>query len=383
MSFGLTPVQTSPGVAPITTFAQDGDSLLYGDTNGTIYRFSKGQSTVVCQLKTRYPVAVLRSEDIYRDGKREIIAADDNEELYVFSSTGTPIWQKKLSAYRQDIKANATDITVSSLDAGKKMTILVATTGWMAYAFDPDGGLLWKTFTKYHEETKVQAMKRADGEYYVAVGTEYQTPLDVLAANDGRYLWHTWEEMGSEFLSSTNYVGFGLTDMLSLDTGNDGKQDVVFGTLANTVTALDLASGATKWEVNVGDEVTVLQKMKDPTDGEPVLLVATDAGDLFKYSRSGKRLQALNLEAGITDMKVIPYPDHRRDDIVLSMRNGEVVICDDSFRVRAVLAASEDPLMGVSVGQWLDGKAVIYAVSQKGIHTSSYHPFFLRPSRNY
>jgi outer membrane protein assembly factor BamB len=189
--------------------------------------------------------------------------------------------------------------------------------------------------------------------------------------------------MGSEFLSSTDYVGFGLTDLLALDTGNDGKQDVVFGTLANTVTALDLASGATKWEINVGDEVTALRKINDPANGDPVLLVATDAGDLFKYSRAGKRLQSLNLQAGITDMKVISYPAHRRIDIALSLRNGQVVICDDSLRVRAVLAASEDRLMGVSVGPWVDGQVVINSVSQRGIHSSIYHPYFLRASRTY
>jgi hypothetical protein len=129
--------------------------------------------------------------------------------------------------------------------------------------------------------------------------------------------------------------------------------------------------------------VNALRTAIDAGSGEPRILVATDGGDVFEYDRRGRRLRSLHLESAITDVAVIPYAAHQRNDVVLSTRNGSVIVSDGSFRIRAAWSRDDRPWMGIRLGAVSNGQRTIYAVTEKGIQVLDYQPFFLRDSRNY
>jgi outer membrane protein assembly factor BamB len=377
--FGVQASQMISTKATITSFSEDGANLIYGDVTGSVYQLAGTKSDIIGQLPSARPVTMLRTADLRNDGTREIIAADDDENLFVLGPNGRLLWQRKLSGYR--FKANVTDITIADLGKQGK-TILAATASWVLFAFDADGNMRWKTTTKYHEETKVRVLERADKEKYIAVGTEYQTPLNVLSAS-GSLLWYTWEEMGNEFLASTPYSGFGLTAMVTLDTDNDGKQEVIFGTKANTIYAMDIANGTPKWQANVGDEVTAIETLGGKHTGENSLLVATAAGEIFEYDRTGRRLQQHDFGSGIIDLHVVRYKDRQRSDIVLTLQGGSVIVCDNTFRVRATFHTGGGQPLGTALGQSSETQTILYEVLPDSIRTAAYLPYFLKPSRDY
>ncbi len=195
-------------------------------------------------------------------------------------------------------------------------------------------------------------------------------------------LWHTWEQCGGEAYSTTDYCGFYLTGMVFMDTDGDGVKEIVFGTKFNRICALNAADGATKWTAVLDDEVTVVDKTVDPATGEEYILAGTDAGEVVKLNRRGRRLRALTLAGGITDIKVVHYPAKKRSDIAASTRDGAVVIFDQDFEIRATAALGQN-VTGLSLAGKKGESNLYYAVSEREVALLDYQPFFLRRSRDY
>lgn len=381
--FGLTASRDQAGPARITAFAPDGTQLIYGDANGNIYRSSQDRSEAVVAVPSHHPIAVLYAADINGDGSNEILAADNTHGLYCYSANGKPLWNYNLGGYRGESTA-ATHITLADIDGSGKPSILVATKGWMLQVFHADGTLRWATFTKYHEETMVKALRNKDGSSYIVVGTNYVSPINVLSPQDGKLLWYAWEEVGSEFLVTTPYYGFDLTDMTFLAVDASDKDAIVFGNRSNSVFAVAAENGALKWEANVGDEVTAIRKITDFATGEERLVVATAGGDVFVYSPAGQRLRGMSAGRAITALEVIPYRDQRRNDLVLATEDGSIVICDDAaLRVRASVKLGNAPILGVILGGRSGREQTIRGVMADGTYTLRYQPFFLWNSRDY
>ncbi|MDP2983235.1 MAG: hypothetical protein Q8O92_07890 [Candidatus Latescibacter sp.] len=114
-----------------------------------------------------------------------------------------------------------------------------------------------------------------------------------------------------------------------------------------------------------------------------MILVATEAGYLFKYDRTGKRLLSMSVGSAISDMKISPVKEHGRNDIVLTTRDGRLVVADDSLIIRASGNLGNTPLLGITLGGKSEKEEILYAVGEKGISMVSYHPFFLKKSRQY
>ncbi len=200
--------------------------------------------------------------------------------------------------------AVAADIAVGDLDGKGRPTILIATRSWKLYAFHPDGRVRWEGFCYYHPGTKVGILSGPKQPTVIAAGNVYHTPLNVVSPADGSVLWHTWEQCGGEAYSTTDYSGFFLTGMVFLDTDGDGIKEIIFGTKFNRIYALAAADGATKWTAVLDDEVTVIDTMTDPATGEEFILAGTDAGEVVKLNRRGRRVRTLTLSGGITGLQV-------------------------------------------------------------------------------
>ncbi|MHB9029672.1 MAG: hypothetical protein ACYC9O_12965, partial [Candidatus Latescibacterota bacterium] len=235
----------------VTAFCSDGDHMILGDAKGNLSRFDGNSIAPFGRVESGKPVIVLHAADIDNDGASEIIAGDAAEGIFCFKSDGKLLWNQKLTRFYSS-RANATSIDAARIDNSGKTAVLVGTEGWKLYAFEPDGTPRGEGFSFYHPMTKVKYFRNGPGEAYIATGTTYQTPLNVFAPETGKNLWYTWEEMGSEFISRTQYCGYSLTDMVFLDTDGDGNKEIVFGTKYNTIYALNARDGACKWETNVG-----------------------------------------------------------------------------------------------------------------------------------
>ena len=365
----------------VTAFCPERDKLICADNKGRVTQYDVNNSYVMFRIPSEHPIVCVHASDIDGDRLEEIIAGDNNANIYCYDTSGKQLWTHIMRPYRGD--ASAVDITVGDIDGSGKNTVLVTTKSWKLYAFNPDGTVRWDSFIFYHPLTKVGILKNDNGKTYIAVGTVYHTPLNVVSPVDGKVIWKAWEEMGSEFIASTDYCGIHLTDMLFVDTDHDGEKEIVFGTKYNRVYALNAKDGSTEWEANVGDEVTVMKEIDDPPTGEKRIVVATEAGDLIMLDRTGKRLDMISFGSGISDMETIAYAEQGRNDIIVSTRDSRIIICDDDFLIRASFTVRNASLKGFIMGGKSGEAHLIYCVSDKKIYVMKYLPYFVRKSRHY
>jgi hypothetical protein len=377
---GIALAKRVPLTDTVTSFCPDGDTLLVGDEKGRVSRFHGEARDPLFQVGSAHPIVAIKAADIDGDGTAEIVAGDDQENLFCYAPSGAALWSYKMTPINGS--AVAADIAVGDIDGRGKPTILVATRSWKLYAFYPDGKVRWEVFLYYHPGTKVGILSGEKQPTSIAAGNVYHTPLNVVSPADGRVLWHTWEQCGGEAYSTTDYCGFYLTGLVFMDTDGDGIKEIIFGTKFNRIYALNAADGATKWSALLDDEVTVIEKMADPVTSEEYVLAGTDSGGVVKLNRRGRRVRALTLSGGITGMKALSYPEKKRSDIIAATRDGGIVIFDQDFNIRATAALADSPL-GLILAGSNGGSRRFFAVSAGSVALLDYQPYFLRKSRDY
>jgi outer membrane protein assembly factor BamB len=377
---GIAVAKRAPLTDALTSFCEDGETLLVGDEKGRVTRFHGDARDALFQVGSARPIAAIKAADINGDGTTEVIAGDDQENLFCYQPSGVLLWSYKMTPTNGS--AVAADIAVGDIDGRGKPTILVATRSWKLYAFYPDGKVRWEAFLYYHPGTKVGILSGEKQPTVIASGNVYHTPLNVVWPADGRVLWHTWEQCGGEAYSTTDYCGFYLTGLVFMDTDGDGIKEIIFGTKFNRIYALNAADGATKWSALLGDEVTVIEKMADPVTGEEYILAGTDAGELVKLNRRGRRVRALTISGAITGLKVVEYPGKKRTDIIAAARDGGIVVFDQDFNIRATAALADSPTGLIPAGEKGESRR-FYAVSGQAVTLLEYQPYFLRKSRDY
>jgi outer membrane protein assembly factor BamB len=289
------------------------------------------------------------------------------------------LWRLKTDEYyRPD--GNVVDIIAEDIDGNGTKTILAATRGWKLYAVNPDGKVRWECFIFYHALTKVRVLRHKE-KTFIVVGTVYETPINVVDPKSGVVIWKTWEQMGSESMSTTDYCDKHVRDMVFVDADGDGAKDIVFGTEYSSVYTLNAADGKTRWKTLVGDKVSVLRNYG--TGQAERILVGTEAGELYVLDQAGKRLKTTSLGSGITGMEVLEYPARERKDILLAAEDGRVAVYDDNFVPRASQDTGKGPVRRILPAGKSGEKLLFYAVGDKSISLVEYHPYFLRFSRDY
>ena len=380
VDFGVELDEHAEAGAEITASTSAGGTIFCGDANGRLLRFEGGTLHEVCATTAGLRISAIAAGDLDGDGKPELVAGDVGENLYCFDGEGRMRWQFTLdSAYGAE--AYARDIELGDLGDGKP-SILVSTGGWKAYAFRPDGSVRWESFVYYHPLTKIRVLETAPGKRYVLAGTTYHTPLNVLDP-DGKMQYFTWEQMGTESISKTEYLGIDLREMTFLDADEDGVTDVVFGTLSNHLFALRVADGSKIWEANVGDEVTALIRFDDPAaGGAPRLLVGTAGGDLMLYDRAGTRLARAALGGAVRSLLPLSYEENDRIDLVVGTEDGLVAVCDPALLIRSSIKLERPVNRLVELDKREDWRG-IGAVTDRGVAGLGYQPYFLRKSWHY
>ncbi|MFC1508824.1 hypothetical protein ACFL60_03940 [Candidatus Omnitrophota bacterium] len=380
--FGINVIKHVDADNTITSVSSDGAALLYGDSAGAISRFEGAGIKKVFESHSKRPILSLLAGDIDGDGTSEIISGDDKANVFCSDGTGRQLWTKQMTRY-YGADANIRDIAIGNIDRSGTPAVLVANGGWKVYAFNPDGTVRWESFCYYHPLTKIGILDNGSNGIFIPVGTEYHTPINIVSPGDGKVKWKAWEEMGSEFISTTEYYGFHLTDMVFMDVDDDNDHEVVFGTKFNRIYAVEASDGKKNWEAAVDGEVTVMETFKSPTSGEKLLLAGTDRGGLFLYDRYGKRIRSTAFGSNITDIVVIVRPGFNRVDIVISFEDGRVIICDDEFLVRASRALGSNSILKIVPVGFEGDNYTFYAVTEDRISVLCYRAFYLKKSRHY
>ena len=364
----------------ITASDHTGHRYVFGDEQGKIV-YGIGQQSLTIETSNKASIAVLTLADVDHDGAFEVIAGDASGHLYCYDASGALRWSLALAPY-VGASAVATCIAVDAIGPGNESTILVGTNGWKLYAISHEGRVKWESFVFYHAHTKLGVLKRhGDSGGEIVVGTNYQTPFNVVDPETGKVNYHAWEEMGSEFSAETPYFGHHLTDMAILDVDGDGLDDIVFGTRTNRLYAVKAASGEKIWEANTGDEVTRLVAFDDTQTGEKRILVGNDYGDLLIFNGDGKRMGRIALGHRITDMAALPAT-RGRAEIVVSTDAGNLAVVDDELNIRGFFSEAY-PLKKI---HWLGEDAGVHKLMVIGEETMGlfdYEPLFLRESRHY
>jgi len=377
--FGLDPAAEYTLGEGITAVCESRGAVLCGTAGGRIVRVSDEGPVELAALPPNHRICCVASGDVNGDGAPEIIVGDDDETIRCFTESGGLVWERRMSRYFGP-NADAVDVTVGKLDDTGGETILAATNGWKLYAFSPDGSVKWESFIYYHPLTKVRIFGN-DGRKYVAVGTIYSTPLNVVDPADGKVLWFTWEQVGDEFLSTTDYCGFHLTDMVFVDTDLDGDREIVFGTKYDRIYALEASDGKTRWSVNVGDEVTVMRDFADRETGETKILAGTAAGDLVMLDRTGRELESASFGGGVSDIEVLDFEERNVNRFIVATTDGRIVVCDRGLRIRACFHRPGSAFRDIAAASESRGEVRFWCTAGKRVISLKYRPRFGTQSR--
>lgn len=381
VDFGLEVISRATSAEEITAAGLDGGGLLYGTKAGSVYALEGGKPRLLFTLPEGKSVLAIKSADINADGRREIISSDSASHLFYHDAAGALLWKLDTTPF-YGRNASVTEITVDDIDGRGAMTILAGTIGWKLYAVNPDGKVRWESFIYYHPLTRIKVLKNKS-KTVIAVGTIYQTPLNVVDPATGVVIWKTWEQTGSETMSTTDYCGKVLRDMVFVDTDGDGDTEIVFGNESHSVYAMNAADGTTKWKAQVGDKVSVMKILGAGTDAGVRILTATEAGEVYIFDRHGRREMIKFLGSGITGMEIINDESHPREDILLSTEDGRLAVYDGDFTPRASLRTGIGRVNALFLTKSVGKDRTFFAVGGREILEVRYKPYFLRLSRHY
>ncbi len=365
-----------------TAACPDGERIVCGSAGGSVFALEGEKKTPLFDLPGGKAVLAVRVSDLDRDGRKEIVCSDVDENLFCYDEAGGLLWRFKTQKYFGR-NANVVDIWIDDIDGNGALSILAATNGWKLYALRPEGTVRWETFIFYHQLTKVRVLKNK-GRPLIAVGTVYQTPFNLVDPKTGTVLWKTWEQTGSETMSTTDYCGKHLRDMVFTDTDGDGEKEIIFGNEYHSVYALNAADGKIKWKAQLGDKVSAVRLLRSEVAGEERILAATEAGEIYLLDRhQGRRLRMISLESGITGMEIIPGGSEGGEEIVLATAEGRIAVLDSRLQLRASLQIGLGPILGIyPSGNSGQGKK-FYVVGSESVLEVLYVPLHLRPSRHY
>ena len=368
--FGITIDKSFDIPDTVSTFCGEDDAVLCADKKGRVFRIDSCKQNELFQVPSHKKVTAIQTADLDGNGNADILVGDAADSLYAYSGVGEQLWSNKMTRLF-GINANAVDIAVGDAKNPDEPNIFVATMGFNMFGFDSKGNKKWETLIRYHPQTKAGYLRNGNN-CYVTAGTIYSTPLNVVSPADGSMLWYTWEQVGDETKSVTDYCGIDLTDMVFFDTDGDGVREIVFGTRYNNVYALNAADGATKWKTNVGGEVTAMEMYENRTTGKTRLLAGTDAGDLFLLDHQGNRLRTVSLDNEITDIETITNPERTRVDFIVSTDEGQVTVLDEQFVVQASHTFENMRLNGLILGGKAGRTYRFYAVSDTRVFLMEY-----------
>lgn len=308
------PVWRRSGPAPVTACAVLGDLRIFGTSSGQVFACDSSGQTV-WEVGLGAPVRSLAAVDLIGSGELQVAAstdgfadlgtarlraflhvspsssADSPARVHLISGRGELRWSSTLDNPRLfgDVR-RVMALAELPVDGGQRL-LLAAADAVRVYAFKADGTPAWQDsgWVKYHGLTALAVGDLlGTGELRVIVGTEYQTPINVLD-RDGKRLWYTWEQVGSEHRSSTVRSGTDVRALRLADVNQDGRLEIIYGTGDLQVLALDPRDGRHVWKADVGGEVVGLEVVQSVAGGLEIA-AATDNGLVWRLGADGAPL---------------------------------------------------------------------------------------------
>ncbi len=110
-NFGLSIIREDKIAHPITAISPTGKGLLCADSHGRVTLCNNERCSEIFQIPSAQPITTLSTADLDNSGQPEIILGDEDENLYLYSSSGKHLWTYKMQKFYGP-SANAVDIAV-------------------------------------------------------------------------------------------------------------------------------------------------------------------------------------------------------------------------------------------------------------------------------
>jgi hypothetical protein len=241
--------------------------------------------------------------DFNGDGRKEIVAQNDNQYVYVFSSkTGKILYQKK-TWFPSGWAARTFNGPEAYLEDGVAHLVIVNSAAVVSsYRYDPAASS-WTGFVFKHEWSK-----RVTG-CHSNPGSDSKPTLGDVDGDGKMDIVVTTEETGVYALRGNGQeiwrrcISGGNAEAVIRDLDQDGGREVIFGSDTGIVTAMRGKTGATYWsfsvhsKFNVGSgsiPVGVGVGQLDGVGGPDVVFGARDSHDANDWSKDHAVLVALD-----------------------------------------------------------------------------------------
>jgi outer membrane protein assembly factor BamB len=280
--------------ASVTACALFDEAALFGDTSGVVHCVDPDGRQQWCS-SLGFAIRALLVVDTGGGGQQQIAVGTDGGEVHLLSIEGDVLWSRALPPYHAfgDVQRVTALAALPGRDRQSKR-LLVGTEGHHLFCLDGAGTICWHEWARYHGVTALAVGDLlGQGRPQIVLGNEYQTPINVFDGQ-GNLLWMTWEQVGSEARSTTVRSGTDARVIRLADVDQDGRLEIIYGTLDMLVLALDPADGTHLWKADVGGEVVGLEVWPGD-DGDHRIATLTSNGLLWLLRGDGQELACRRL----------------------------------------------------------------------------------------
>jgi len=221
-------------------------------------------------------------------------------------------------------------VALGVIDTPRGERLIIATEGARVHSYTLEGEMEWMEAFKYHSATSMTfGDVDGDGRAEIIIGNEYHTPVNVYK-DDGQVLWLAWEQVGSEFDSTTEFLGTHAHALSVAALQEDQTPGIILGNGSDEVIHVDAADGTVRWRANVGGEALHAMPL-----GDGQVLAGSSTGYLHLIASNGEIVWTRKTAGRINAMDVMLHQEIDTMLAVVGTEEGEVVVYDTQGNVLA------------------------------------------------
>ncbi|KYH40564.1 MAG: hypothetical protein AYL32_010940 [Candidatus Bathyarchaeota archaeon B26-2] len=314
----------------------DGEDEVLAGTEGGVLSALKGLEEI-WRFSTNGKINAIHVSDIDGDGVDEVLVGSSDCHLYVLNSMGGLKW--KFKSLGRTIKlwgppSPIRQVTASDIDRDGKPEVLIADDSWMVYALSNCGEIKWKFDAYAHSPTVLEVCDvDSDGMKEVIEANDY-FHLHVIDYK-GRLKWLYYTGRESPIIAS----------LAIDDIDGDGEKEVIVAASGDYVHVIRSKSrvkdritrdrGQLKWKANVGGDANAVEVMDIDGDGRVEVLVGSENFYLYCLSSDGEVLWTRDLGAPVKQLQAFSR------GLLLASTLQQVYILDGESKVKARYSAGE------------------------------------------
>lgn len=313
------------------------DEVVLGVTDGKVVCLSR-EGRPLWQSRAEAKVTCVCAVDFQGDGGRQIVAGAEDEKVYAFDGAGKVLWKFEIPKYKK--KGCVRTVFPARLMGGKAEQVLAGADNWHYYALDATGKELWRYEAVHDATVGIAADTDNDGKDEVVAGTVY-------------YWWPCINPDGSKKWAYSTQTGPIVNALAAGDLCDDARKEVIFGG-ADANLHVIAPDGKLLWQFNTADAVTAVKTCDVDGNGKDEVIAASMSFNVYAIKGDGKRIWRCELPEVVSDLALLDSDGDGKMEIAAACRNGKVYLLSlDGKRIAEF--AAQAPVERLAVAD-LDGK---------------------------